>query len=637
MDTSVHPQTYCFRDFELDLGAHQLRLRGLPVRLERRPFELLALLVARQGLLVTRQEIISALWPANVVIDFDTGLNTLVRKVRHALGDSPDAPAFIETVTGVGYRFIAPLDEAAGSVPNAPQPSRAPDPQPARRVVVRSGRAAIAAGLLLAAAVVVSGVWMAADRGPSPISIAVLPYENLSRDHSLDYLAAGLAEDTSASLARIDLQNLRIMGRASVLAVAASDRTTAEIGRELGVGYVVASSLRAEGSKIRVTSRLLRVADNVEVWTATFDRELTSVLGLQRELSIAIAEQVRMRLSPEVWEAVVRRQTRNPEAYDLYLRGLYSWSLIDPSGIRRALEYYERAIEKDPAYALAWAGIAHALSTAPIIAEAEPAVVATRARVAKQRALEFGADLAEVQIALGYYHFLLDWDWPAAEAAFRQATTLDPNSAIAHLMLGHVRAQSGDHVESRMMARRARELDPFLAHTFTLSATMAFQARDYPSALEFARQAVAINPYGWAGHLNLAQVLAEIGEYPEALASYENAERYSGANAKAVAYRGHVLARMGRADEARAIASALEARSRERYVPPYTIAMIHAGLGEADTAFEWLDRALEARDIHLVFTTVDPRWDELRDDPRFRSLLSRCGHFGLDPPGRVVH
>jgi TolB-like protein/DNA-binding winged helix-turn-helix (wHTH) protein/Flp pilus assembly protein TadD len=635
MDAVDKALVYRFGDFELDLGAHQLRLRGKPVRLERRPFELLVLLVTRHGLLVSREEIIERLWPSKVVIEFDTGLNTLIRKVRQALGDSSGTPAYIETVAGVGYRFIAPVSQA-DTIAGAALPAHVEAPTEVQDSK-RPWRAVLTIGALLAAVAVAIALWGTAGRTPAQVSIAVLPFENLSRDEELNYLAAGLAEDTSASLAQIDLKNLRIMGRASALAFADSGETTAQIGRELGVDYVVTSSLRAEGPRIRVTSQLVRSADSVVVWTASFDRELTGVLGLQRELSIAIAEQVRLRLSPEVRQAVARRQTMNPEAYDLYLRGRYEWSLVGPAGNRRALEFFEHAIERDPRYALAWAGTAQVLSTAPITAELEPAAVAKDAGHAMQRALEFGAYLPEVQLALGYYHFWLDWDWPASEAALRRAATLDPNSATAHLLLGHLLSQSGDHAESRMMARRARELDPFWTMTFALSATMAFQARDYAAALEYGRQAVAINPESWVGHLNLAQVLAELGEYDLALAAFDRAERTSGGNVKSLAFRAHALATMGRTEEARAVIAALEARSQERYVPPYAIALIYAGLGEHEAAFAWLERAFEARDIHLVFTTVDPRWDPLRDDLRFRSLLNRCQFLGAASSGVVGH
>jgi TolB-like protein/DNA-binding winged helix-turn-helix (wHTH) protein/Flp pilus assembly protein TadD len=630
MDPDAKSHTYRFNGFVLDTGAHELRSNGQRIRVERRPFRLLVLLVSRAGLLVTREEIVRELWPPRVVIDFDTGLNTLVRKLRQALGDSPDTPSFIETVPGVGYRFIAPLDQTAGQAPATAPEGSATLPLPDAPPTLWRRNAVAIVLVFLAIAGLAVGSRLILSRPPPQLSIAVLPFENLTGNEELNYLAAGLAEDTSASLAQLNLDQLRMMGRASALSVAGTGKPLAQIGRELGVDFVVASSLRSEGSRIRVTARLLRVADNVEIWTASFDRELTSTLGLERELSIAITEQVRLRLSPDVRAAIENRQTRNPMAYDLYLRGRHAWSQLSPAGNRQALEFYQEAIARDPGYALAWAGIAHVLSTAPITGEVEPALVATAAREAVDHALEFGEELAEVQIAHGYFHYLLDWNWRQAETAFRKAVTLDPNSAIAHLMLGHVLSQLGEHAEARLMARRARELDPFFSHTFALSATIAFQAHDFASAVEFGRQAVAINPEGWVGHLNLGQAQAELGQYTEALQSFDHAARYSSDNFKSLGFRAYVLARMGRESEARAVIAVLEAQSRERYVPPYVIALIHAGLDEREATFEWLERAYHARDVHLVFLAVDPRWDDLRDDPRFESLLRRCGFIGSD-------
>jgi TolB-like protein/DNA-binding winged helix-turn-helix (wHTH) protein/Flp pilus assembly protein TadD len=630
MDPNAKSHTYRFNGFVLDTGAHELRANGQRIRVERRPFRLLVLLVSRAGLVVTREEIVRELWPPRVVIDFDTGLNTLVRKLRQALGDSPDTPSFIETVPGVGYRFIAPLDQAAGQAPATAPEGSATLPVPDAPPTLWRRNAVAIVLVFLAVSGLVVGSRLMLSRPPPQLSIAVLPFENLTGNAELNYLAAGLAEDTSASLAQLNLDQLRMMGRASALTAGGPDKPLAQIGRELGVDFVVASSLRSEGSRIRVTARLLRVADNVEIWTASFDRELTSTLGLERELSIAITEQVRLRLSPDVRAAIENRQTRNPMAYDLYLRGRHAWSQLSPAGNRQALEFYHEAIARDPGYALAWAGIAHVLSTAPITGEVEPALVATAAREAVDHALEFGEKLAEVQIAHGYFHYFLDWNWRQAETAFRKAVTLDPNSAIAHMMLGHVLSQLGEHAEARLMARRARELDPFFSHTFALSATIAFQAHDFASAAEFARQAVAINPEGWVGYLNLGQAQAELGQYAEALQSFDDAARYSSNNLKSLGFRAYVLARIGRESEARAVIAALEAQSRERYVPPYVIALIHAGLDEREATFEWLERAYKARDVHLVFLTVDPRWDDLRDDPRFESLLRRCRFIGPD-------
>lgn len=628
MDASTEIKTYRFQDFELDLGAHELRRNGATIRLERRPFELLIMLVERNGLLVPRQDIIARLWPGKAIIDFDTGLNTLVRKVRQALGDSPDNPVFIETVAGLGYRFIASVTQPGSSVSAAPLPPAAvpADIEP-KRIRLRRGTAAAMVALLLAVTAAF-GIWHATHREATGKRLAVLPFENLTGNGDLNFLAAGLAEETSASLAQIAPSSVRLIGRVSAQAIATSNKPISQIGRELGVDFVVVGSLQVEHSKVRVTARLLRVSDNEQVWAATFDREMTSFLGLQRELSSAIAQQVRLRLSPEVRAAMVRRQTLNPEAYNLYLKGRYQWSLLTQASSRRALDFYEEAITKDPGYALAWAGIAQVLSTAPITGDADPTFVFARARNAVQQAVRFGADLTEVQYVLGHFHLLLDWDWQVAEKSFRKALAIDRNNALAYLFLGHVLSQTGNPAEAQSMMSRARALDPLFSHTYALSSQVAFQARDYPAAVEFARQAISINPEAWVGYLQLGQALTELHKYDDAIAAFDKAAQLSGDNSKAIAYRAYVLARTGRTNEARAVIAALQTQARERYVSPYAIAIIYAGLAERDAALQWLESAYAVRDVHLVFLPVDPRWDALRHDERFQALLKRCRFCG---------
>ena len=244
-------------------------------------------------------------------------------------------------------------------------------------------------------------------------------------------------------------------------------------------------------------------------------------------------------------------------------------------------------------------------------------------------------DLAEAQVSLGYLNFLLEWDWSAAESAFRRAIALDPSYALAHRMLGHVLSQTGRHAEARPFMRRAREVDPLYAMNHAMSSQVAFQARDYPAAVEHARHTIMVNPDFWIGYIQLGQAYEQLGEVDSALDAIAKAERLSRGNSKVVSLRGYILAKLRRLDESRDVLRTLDAVSRDRYIPPCAIALINAGLGEREAVFQWLDRAYDARDVHLIFLPVDPKWDEFRSDRRFETLLSRCGftHTAtIDPP-----
>ncbi len=611
-------QKYRFGDFELDVAAFELRRHGEPVKLERRPLDLLVLLLKEPGRMVPREEIISALWPTKVVIDFDAGINTLARKVRLALGDSSEKPAFIETVPGRGYRFVAPVVVVADTGPAA---VATPDARPARSRRLPLIAASLATLLAVGAAL----FFTSSDQAPpqQPSRIALMPFENLTGDPGLAYLASGLAEDTSHALAQVDSINLRVVGVATVPLANNAPLGIDEMGRRLGVDFVVLSSLRAAGTRIRVTSRLLRTADSEQVWSGSIDRELTNVLGVQRELSTAIAEQIRIRLSPEFAAAIDRRQTRNPEAYALYLKGRYEWLKLTSASIRRAMDYFEQATAKDPDYALGWAGLAFTAITSARTADAEPAVVRPIALRALRRALELGPDLAETQYAQGYYSLFLDLDPVAAAQAARKAITLDPNNAQAHMLLGVALAPS-QPVEAEEAMRRARELDPVFALAFANSAQIAIGAGDTARGLDLAKQAVAINPEFWVGYLYLGLARRTAGDSQGALQAYADAARYSGDHSLTYEARARVLAGLGRMDEARALLAEMTARSANRYMPPYSFAVIHALLGDREAAFGQLERAIEARDLGLRGLRAEPAFQPLRDDPRFADLLRRC-------------
>jgi TolB-like protein len=573
-----------FGDFQLDIAGYELRCHGRPVRLERQPMDLLVLLVERRGQLVLRPEIVARLWTTDVFVDVETGVNTAIRKVRQALNDSRDAPVFIETVPGRGYRFVADIE-----------------------VICES------------------------DSDPSRIVLAVLPFQNPGGDPEREYLADGLTEETIASLGQIDPDRLGVIGRTSIMAYKGTRKSLVSIGQELNAQYLVEGSIRGEGDVLRITCTLIRVRDQAQVWSASYDRKPTTLLGVQQELSTAIAEQIRVRLSPERLDILARRRhSKNADACDLYLRGRRLWNQLTPLTTRKAVEYYTRAIEIDPDYALAWAGLADAYSAA-LSSDTCPLDVRHRAREAAAQAIRSEPNLSEAQHAIAQVSWMLEWDWPAADVAFRRAVALDANNAWAHSMLGHLLSFCGQHREASQFARRSCELEPLSSTHRAMSSQVAFQARAYSAALEQARQATIIDPEFWVGYMMRGQAYEQLGETALALEALAIAGRLSGGNSKPISLRGYLLARLGRRDDARQVLGVLEEVSRSRYMPPYAMALVYAGLGETEMVFEWLDRAYLVRDVHLVFLTVDPKWDPYRVEPRFGALLERCGFSVILP------
>jgi TolB-like protein/DNA-binding winged helix-turn-helix (wHTH) protein/Flp pilus assembly protein TadD len=635
------PVVFRFHDFELDLGAFELRRHGRRVKVGRQPMDLLILLIERPGQLVSRAEIAERLWGPDVFVDVETGVNTAISKVRQALRDTADHPEFIETVAGRGYRFIAPLEvvpplrEAeASAAPAAPPPAAAveravsavatdpatvgPGTQRRRWVV------AAAVGVALSA-LALGAVWQRRDKGrlPSRPSIAVLPFSNAPNDPEQDYLALGLTDETSASLALIDPGRLTVKGRTG--RYKGSTKTAAEIGQELGVDYLVEGTVRAEHGRLRVTTTLIRVGDQEHVWTQAYDREITSALALQQDVSTAIAGQIRARLSPDAAGIAVNRQTAVPEAYDAYLRGRFLQSRRTPEANRQAVEAYRRAIAFDPNYALAWASLSFTYGGSLLNADARPGEVASAVREAAARALRSNPELADAQFVAGYANWVLDWDWPAAERRLRRAVALDPGAAVFHRTLGHILSQMGRAGEAEAEMARAHDLDPLDPLTHALWSQVAFQGRDAAAALRHARQAILVDSTFWIGHMALGQGYAQNGQADLALEALVDAMRLSGGNSKATALRGYLFARNGRSTEAREVLRLLEARARARYVPPYALALVHAGLGDAASVFAWLDKAYAEHDVHLMYLPVDDKWDPYRADPRFQALLVRCG------------
>jgi TolB-like protein/Flp pilus assembly protein TadD len=574
---------YRFANFLLVTADKQLLRDGKPVPLTPKVYETLLLLLESGGRLVEKEEFLKRLWPDSFVEEVALAHN--ISQLRKALGNGAAGVRLIETVPKRGYRFLANVEEVSG-----------PRDKAAR------------------------------------VTLAVLPFENLGAGPEQDYLADGLTEELIIALGQIDPDHLGVIGRTSTMSYKHTSKTLAEIGRELGAEFLVESSLRGEAGRLRITSKLIRARDQNAIWSAGYDGRPDSVLEFQRKLSLAIGQEIRLRLSPERLTALERRQTHSVEAYDLYLRGRYFFNLLSPQTTRRAVDYFTRATQLDPEYALAWSGLADSYSASPINGDAPPLQVWPRAREAAARAFAAATDLAESHTSLALVDFWLNWDWPAAETSFQKAVGLDPSNVLAHRTLGILLSVLGRHDEARSALRRARELDPLHPAHHALSGQGAFFARDYAAAVQFSRQATAVDPEFWVGYYQLAQSCEQLGEYDLALEALNQAGRFSGGNSKVISLRGYVLTRQGRTDAAREVLRTLEAVSRERYVPPYATALVHAGIGERDLALNWLERAYDAHDVHLILLPADPKWDSFREDARFRALVFRCGFSGKPTP-----
>jgi TolB-like protein/tetratricopeptide (TPR) repeat protein len=597
--------------------------------------QVLVCLAENAGQMVAKERLMQTVWPDTFVTD--DVLTRAISELRRVLGDAAREPHVIQTIPKSGYRLMIPVSfngpPSEGAVHGLTAPEsvsasltdggRATARDEARRRSRTRGAWAIGFVAVVVAPLL---VWRWVDSGTpvSRVTIAVLPFEHLGGDPERQYLTDGLTEETTASLGQIDPEHVSVIGRTSTRAYKGTRKTVAEIGRELGAEYLVEGSVRAEGRRLRVTSKLIRVRDQVQTWAASYDSEPQSMLEVQQELSTTIARQIGLRLTPARLTALSRRHSTHAEAYDLYLRGRHFWNQFTPQTNQRAVEQYVRATQLDPEYALAWSGLADAYTASPINGDAPPLQIAPRARNAAARAVEHGRDLAETQASLGWVHYFLDWDWPAAEASFRTATTLDPSYSAAPRTLGVVLGSLGRHEEARAAVRRARELEPLAPMEHALSSHVAFAARDFKSALQFARQATILGPQAWVGQFHLAQAYEQLSDRESVQQALTITERFGDANSKMVALRGYILARLGRTNEARDVLSTLEALARERYVPAYSMALVHAGLGDRDAALQWLERAYEARDVHLVFLAFDPKWDPFRGDPRFRALIGRC-------------
>jgi TolB-like protein/Flp pilus assembly protein TadD len=576
-----------FADFELDYGSYQLRRAGRAVHIERIPLDLLFFLVEQQGKLVTRQEIIARIWGKDVFLDVDNGINTAIRKIRLALGENPDSPQFLVTVPAKGYRFVGAVTEGratpAVDAPDAANPKRA--------------------------------------------MLVVLPFANLSGDPRQDYFSDGMTEETIANLGQLTPGRLGVIARTSAMAYKETRKTVAEIGRELSADFALEGSVRRDGQRIRITAQLIRASDQTHVWARQYDREAKDVLAVQRELGRAISEQVQvqMKLPPEIPAEREQLDAGNHEAYEAFLRGrFHTWKVTRPD-IEKALEYYRQATQFDPRMAIAHAGIADAYDILPITSDVAPREAFPKAEQAAREALKINRDLAEAHCVLTSIRFWYSWDWSASEDHARRAIARNPSYARAHLRYGHMLSNTGRHEEAIEQIGLARQLDPLSLITNTMHAQFRYQAGRYDEVEALLNRTFELDPRFWVAHINMAKLRQLQGLHQEAILFAQKAHDFSAGNTEARSLAGYSYGLMGWRDKAEQSLAELERLRKERYVPAYNIATVHLGLGEFESAIQWLEQAYQERDVHVVFLNVEPRWQNLQGEPRFQNLLRRVG------------
>ena len=635
MDQAGDSPAIRFGVFEADLRTGELRKAGRKVQIQEQPFCVLVSLLERPGELVTRDELRQKLWQSGTFVDFDTGLNKAITKIRDVLEDSASSPRFIETLPKRGYRFIAPIEKMTpapegraaspappAAIPSEAQPSGAESP---RGAFGYGGRAKVAAAGLAVLLLLAGIAWLRWPRERTPAglrSIAVLPLDNLSGDSDQEYFADGLTDELITDLAQI--HSLRVISRTSVMQFKHTKKNLPTIATELNVDAVVEGSVVRSGNNVRVTAQLLDARQDRHLWAASYEREMADIIGLQGQVAKAIADQVKVKLTPEEDARLAKQRPTNPEAYDALLKGRFLWNKRNPAAAEKAIDYFRQAAGKEPGNAPAWAALAGCYaSLGADIGSADPAKVVPEARAAAARALELDSNLAEAHAALAKIKLWYDWDWTGAEREFLRAIELNPNDSATHLLYSHyfqVRKRFGEALEEN---RRALNLAPLDILGSVHLAWLYCDSRDGDRAVKQSKRVLEMDPAFTGAHLWVARGYEQQGKWPEAIAAYEQTrDSYSVGYLAGVA---HAWAASGNRRQADVALAKLKEFSKQNYVSPLAFAEYYAARGDRDRAFEWLEKGYRQRAPGLIDLEVNYVWDTLRTDPRFHSLERRIG------------
>jgi len=630
-------QVLRFGVFEANILARELRKHGTRMRLRGQPFCILSMLLEKPGEVVTRDEMRQQLWPADTFVDFEHSLNSAIKKLRAVLGDSPDNSRYIETIPRVGYRFVAPVQEVAppGLAATETSPtSSEPPAQVAPQVSGRHWRRLVAGGLALVAfAVATTFAWWRTQprQGSSgeKVVLAVLPFSNLTGDPGQEYFSDGLTEEMIAQLGQMDPNHMSVIARTSVMHYKGSSASLPQIGRELGVQYVLEGSVRRDSGRVRITAQLVRVKDQTPVWSREYDRELAGLLTLQHEVAQQVADEMQVTLGNKAKPLApsVAKPATSPgsyAAYDLYLQGRYFWNKRTTEGFQRAADLFQKAIERDPNYAPAYAGLADTDGLMSTWYVGAPSELMPKARAAALKALRLDDTLAEAHTSLALIAENYDYDWQTAEKEFKRAMQLDPGYATAHQWYAEYLSWQGRFDEALAESEKARQLDPLSIIIGVDHAAILYYSRQYDRAL--AQSLAVLNMDPSAPRLASIvidsyvqqQKFAEAQEFIE-----QHKEMQSGIwlpVSEAVVY-GY----WGRASEAQEQLARVEqfAWKPEQRFP--VLLQVYSAAGRRDQTIALLQQAVANHSNAVTCIKVHPMYDPLRSDPRFQEVLRRAG------------
>ena len=630
------PSTLRFGVFELDPRAGELRKKGMKIRLQGQPVEILVMLLEGAGETITREELQKRLWPADTFVDFEQGLNNAMQRLRAALDDDAESPHFIETVPRRGYRFIGAVH---GGPRNGAEPTALTEAQldagkkPARYSRIGTRLAAVGLlGLTVAVALLLGlnvrgwrdRVFM---RSPKPQiqALAVLPLTNLSGDPEQEYFADGMTEALITELGKVS--EPRVISRQSIMQYKGSKKRLSEIARELNVDAGLEGTVQHSGDRVSVIVRLDQVSPEGQLWSNQYSRDIRDLLRLQDEIARAVTDEIQVKLKPQERARLASSHPVNPEAQDDYFRALHFRNEFEDKGEEQDLlteiSYFRQAIEKDSSYGLAYAGMSGAYIDLgnPQGGNNAPKETLPLAKAAATRAVEVDPLLGETHFVLAQTLELYDWNWSEAERQYKLALELSPNYAPAHVEYGRFLQALGRNDEAMKQMAYAAELNPRDLQIRETVGFVTYAARQYDSAIsQFNELNVS---YPGHGDLGLGWCYREKKMYPEAIAALERCVVRSGRDPLLLASLASVYGLTGRKREAVKLIDELKEISRQHHNSASLFADAYIGLGEKDQAMASLERAYEEHDQWMVYIKAYPGWDPLRSEPRFQALVRR--------------